>query len=154
MVGIPLEQTGKAAVMHTICKGGKQPKFNKYSGVVEWVNAVQLWVNLGGPDQNNLFLDQGERMTWYGGKTHYEDTPVIRRMLPKAQGGARQAPILLFCRLPHLTKKGSMAPYMFCGELEYVSHRAGHPLTFEWRLKDREGLGASKTFQRMLKSNT
>lgn len=39
-------------------------KFSKYSGVVEWQNAIVLWVNVGGRDYNNAFEDGGQRMTW------------------------------------------------------------------------------------------
>jgi len=39
-------------------------KFSKYSGVVEWRNAVLLWVNVGGRDYANAFADNGQRMTW------------------------------------------------------------------------------------------
>ncbi len=45
------------------CKG--VARFSKYSGVVEWANAVVLWVNVGGEDYSNTFLDGGRRMIWY-----------------------------------------------------------------------------------------
>jgi hypothetical protein len=49
--------------------GGKAPKFNKYSGVVEWRNALFIWVNIGFPNNeySNRFLDGGKLMTWFGG---------------------------------------------------------------------------------------
>ena len=42
-----------------------QARFSKYTGSLEWANAVVLWVNVGGPDYTNLFLERGAQMTWY-----------------------------------------------------------------------------------------
>ena len=58
---------GKAAVM-AMSNNGTAPKFSKYSGVVEWHNAVYLWVNIGGKTgYHNAFTEEGRFMMWYGG---------------------------------------------------------------------------------------
>ena len=70
ILGIPIENYGKAAVM-TAANRGLLPKFNKYSGVCEWRNSVFLWVNIGGGDSGNQYVNEfsegGRRMTWFGG---------------------------------------------------------------------------------------
>lgn len=150
LVGTTFEDTGKATVMQTICSVRRAPRYNKYSGVLEWDNAVMLWVNVGGQDYGNFFLEKGRKMTWYGGKSHYEDSPVIRRLLPAEKGGSA-APVLLFCRAPHAMKKSQQTPYLCCGQLEYVSHDPdARPLQFVWKLKDWARVAEAALFQRML----
>ena len=47
----------KAAVMEAIRRGGGgAPRFSKYLGIIEWRNAIVLWVNVGGPDYDNQFF--------------------------------------------------------------------------------------------------
>ena len=48
-MGQEYEQSGKAFVMQAINQRNACPKFSKYSGVVEWKNAIVLWVNIGHP---------------------------------------------------------------------------------------------------------
>lgn len=63
----PVDQFGKAAVM-SMSNGGTPPRFSKYSGVVEWRNAVYLWVNIGGKTgYHNTFSEGGRFIMWYGG---------------------------------------------------------------------------------------
>lgn len=67
-LGQHVTEYGKAAVM-ALCNNGSVPRFSKYSGVVEWKNALFLWVNLG-HDKNqypNTFSEQGKYITWFGG---------------------------------------------------------------------------------------
>ncbi len=69
-----MKNTGKAAVM-TLANCGTLPKFSKYSGVVQWNNAYFLWVNISPVPvaasssvvYENKFLENGRRMTWFGG---------------------------------------------------------------------------------------
>lgn len=46
---------------------GGRPRFSKYMGALEWKNAVCLFVNVGGAEYNNLFLDDGRMVTWFAG---------------------------------------------------------------------------------------
>ena len=71
-----------------------QTRFSKYSGSLEFKNAVVLWVNIGGNDYKNVFMDGGQRMTWYASARNDESTPVVQRLL------SGKEPILLFYRLP------------------------------------------------------
>ena len=97
-LGKEMVETGKAPVMQMMSATGAMPRYNKYSGVVEWVNCVMLWVNIGvenGFKYTNAFRESGRSMTWFGGSRHHEDTPVIRRLIR----GDKKAPTVLFCRL-------------------------------------------------------
>ena len=112
---------------------GRNARFSKYSGSLEWRNAIVLWVNVGGPDYKNLFFvppgeDGALHMTWYASPRNHEATPVVQRLIGSSRGGKDK--IVLFCRLPG-------EPYVCCGHLEYVSHVPGRqPLKFVWRLVD------------------
>jgi hypothetical protein len=69
-LGIPFAKTGKDAVMSACGENGKPPRFNKYSGVVEWVNSIFLWVNVGCKIRgqfDNKFRSDGKIITWFGG---------------------------------------------------------------------------------------
>ena len=57
------------------------PKFSKYSGIAEWRNCIYVFVNVGGKDYDNVFMDGGERMTWFAQPRHTLESPVIRRCL-------------------------------------------------------------------------
>ena len=77
----------KAAVMGAIrAQGRGAPRFSKYVGIVEWRNAIVLWVNIGGSDYDNQFFAEKNEsssmmMTWYAGSRMHRDTPVIRRLM-------------------------------------------------------------------------
>lgn len=74
---------GKASVMNIACQEKVQPRFSKYSGVVEWRNAIFFWVNIGGKDYANMFLRGGEAITWFAGNRHNPQTPIIRRVMKR-----------------------------------------------------------------------
>jgi len=134
----------KASVVAMLAGGSV--RFSKYSGALEWRNAVVLWVNVGGQDYNNVFLDDGARMTWFASAASHEDSPTIRRLIGSgaiADEGSRAA-VLLFCRLPS-------EQYICCGRLTYVKHDASkHPLKFVWALADFEQLRQSEAFRGLL----
>lgn len=116
-------------------------RFSKYSGSLEWKNAVVLWVNIGGSDYKNVFFDGGARMTWYASPNNHEGTPVVARLLSKGK-----ETVLLFCRLPGM-------PYVCCGRLEYVSHvPRRQPLKFEWALVDLPKLRGRPDFDELLQA--
>ena len=54
----------KRAVMNEAA-APKVPRFNRMSGIQEWVNAIFLFVNVEGDSYANLFLKAGEHMTWF-----------------------------------------------------------------------------------------
>lgn len=69
---VPVEHFGKAAVM-TLSNHGKLPRFSKYSGALEWLNCVYLWVNIGGTSgYSNAFSEHGRHMMWYGGSKMHQ----------------------------------------------------------------------------------
>jgi len=141
-LGKPVSSTfTKAAAVEAIT-GRKNVSFSKYAGSLEWRNAILLWVNIGGADYRNVFLDGGARMTWYASPKNNEGTPVVRRLL------AGKEAVLLFCRLQ---QEGSSEPYVCCGRLEYVSHDPSRqPLKFVWSLRDLETLRKSADFRELL----
>ena len=62
-MGTEIDAPVKAAIVE---KAHKNAKFSKYSGILEWKNAVFLWVNIqADADYPNKFLDGGRRMTWF-----------------------------------------------------------------------------------------
>jgi hypothetical protein len=143
----------KANVMAELSEKRTLPRFSKYSGVVEWQNCVVLWVNVGGSDYKNLFLDDGRRMTWFAGSKHHTGTPVIQRLLATAcqstaetgkgsgvRGGSdsvdkgvflgEKDQILLMCRV-------QPGAYVYMGRVSYDSHDdTQSPMQFTWRLDD------------------
>ncbi len=64
------------------------PKFNRMSGIMEWVNAVCLFVNID-PEKRNRYhnafmLDSSRRflyLTWYAQPRQNTQTPVIQRLM-------------------------------------------------------------------------
>lgn len=115
----------------------------RYSGSIEWSNAIFLFVNVGGSDYSNLFSDSGRRMSWFAGSRQDKTTPLIRRLLGKSA-----PPRLLFCRRQG---QDGASPYVYCGRVEYVQHYPdSHPLEVEWALADSAALGRSELFQELL----
>jgi hypothetical protein len=92
----PVEQFGKAAVM-SMSNGGSTPRFSKYSGVVEWRNAVYLWVNIGGKTgYRNSFSEGGRFIMWFGGsRMHAGGRSAHRNIL------ILKINLQLLCRLAH-----------------------------------------------------
>ena len=112
--------------------------------MLEWRNAIVLWVNLDGSN-NNLFSAEdggGMTMTWYASPRTTEKTPVVQRLIAAKDGTEASADtVLLFCRL-----KGE--PYVCCGRLGYVSHvPRRQPLKFVWRLRDMPQLHGKADFE-------
>lgn len=131
----------KASVM-ALAHGGRAPSFNKYSGAVEWANAVFLFVNVDG-EFNNVF--QGDELTWFGGARQHEGTPVIRRLLEEAVERR------LFCRA--VGGGGPASPYVYCGALDYARHQPDSaPLEVVWRLRHRDDLVRAPAFRALLSS--
>eukprot|EP01084_Bolivina_argentea_P180216 311340_1 len=90
-LGYPFAEFGKDHVM-TACSTTVKPKFSKMAAIVEWSNAVFLWVNIDGKEYDNVFqqVDGEMRMTWFGGSRHRIDTPMIQRLLQLREGDAMQ----------------------------------------------------------------
>ncbi len=140
--------TGKQCVMDLLTpEGSGYAKFSKYAGVVEWRNAVVLWVNVDGGDYDNLFLKGGSEMTWFAGSRVTAETPVMLRLIEAGKdvekrekgekGKGDTSEILLFCRL-----QGE--PYVFMGRVyhEWYETRR-HPIKMIWRLRDWEAIKES-----------
>jgi hypothetical protein len=146
LVGEHIEPIGgqvKGAVMRALNGGKVFPAFNKMSGIQEWRNCIALFVNVGGGCYENLFSDDGERISWFAQRTQHEGTAVVQRMI-KSQSGATTTPVVLFCRLPK-------QPYVCCGELVYESHDATRsPLAFTWRLQHYPELIIKPEFSELL----
>ena len=120
------------------------PRFNKYSGVQEWANAVALFVNVVPKDgesvhavlassattyggYHNLFARRGARMRWYAPKGQDESHPVVRRLVNAAEGGDGET-VLLFLRR-------ETEHYVFAGRVACSAVLPdSRPLQLEWDL--------------------
>ena len=118
---------------------GTRLSFNKYCGIQEWGNAVFLWVNLGSKDNTvvNDFLDDGKKITWFGGSKMYDDSPVIQKLLKLGKDATKsESNIVLWIRR-YDAKSKKFTPYICMGRLSYDSHMPGsHPLAFVCNLID------------------
>ena len=151
MLNKPMTETGKAAVVNYISTSSPNlPRnyfvendsvgFNKFSGVLQFQNAIVLWVNFSGKScsdsYENEFLENGREFTWFGGSKMTGDSPVIKRLAGSGED------IILWTRFCDGSKT---SPYVCLGRLEYVSHdEEVHPVKFVWRLKDYEELVLKK----------
>jgi len=123
---MPTDMLTKASVMLTAYPSSRA-RFSKYSGVVEWANAVFLWVNVGGTqcDYPNEMREGGQVLSWFGGSRHHEDSPVVQRLLTEKN-------VMLFVRFE---KEG----YSCLGRLATVKALLDrHPVSFLFRLLDYE----------------
>ena len=130
-----------------------QPKFNKYSGVVEFRNAVLLFINVNGSNYTNTF-DTPEKgpgagemqVTWFAQPTMHEGTPVVKRLTAQ---GARN-PTFLFCRA--VPERGPTQPYCACGQLALVDVDAARKgaIRFRFTLSAFEVLKTRRPFRDLL----
>jgi len=153
LLGVKVGEYGKAAVMAE-ANGGKVPRFNKYSGFVEWSDCIFLWVNLGEDggesSYSNIFSEGGRHITWFGGSRVYEDSEITKRLL--AYGNPQKDPkhpesIVLFVRL-----RGES--YCCLGRLEHREYNlTKHPIAFTWVLRDFDTLKEKRDFLDILKKS-
>jgi hypothetical protein len=100
---LPTDGSGamKLAAMQRLHGSQRQISFNKYSGVIEFQNCVALFMNVRGKaGYQNMFLEAGRVMTFYGAAGMTADTPAMRRILA-SQGSTAVTginDIVLFCR--------------------------------------------------------
>ncbi|CAN0045650.1 unnamed protein product, partial [Ectocarpus fasciculatus] len=147
VLGHPMSTFGKAAVM-AAANGGKEPKFSKFPGVVEWQNALFLWVNVAAPDNeyHNEFLEGGKAITWFGGSKMWRGCPKVQRLLSsigtQVQGEVSRSGqhdvVLLFVRVP----RGN---YISLGRVSCRSaDLTTHPIRMTWALEDFDRLTLSR----------
>ena len=139
----------KAAAMARMRGATSQPpRFNKYSGIQEFSNALALFVNVRGKagSYTNIFLDGGRRMTWFAQPTQTEETPVVRRLLACTDSGCA-SPVVLFIR-----EEG--CAYVFAGRLRCAQYYpASSPLKLIWELLDYDALQAQPDFVRLVRGD-
>ena len=143
MLGIPIDEYGKAAVMKMSLyptENAKCPRFNKYSGVAEFTNCVYLWVTYAqtkGKYENKFFSD-GRAMLWFGGSKMNPESRVIRRLL------SADAVVLLFVR-------ADGENYIPLGLVRALScNIASLPISVTWELLHFERLRENKNFRRII----
>jgi len=118
--------------------------FNKMSGILEWKNAICLWVNIGGACNNydNEFLDNGRLVTWYGGSRMHKETPVLVKLIERSRKKIKDIGVILWCRF---VSGSNTEPYFCMGRCELVSHEEdSHPVKFTFRLVDYEKINESE----------
>ena len=78
-----------------IAHSSSSVSYSKYSGTLEWKNAVFLWVNIqANADYPNKFYETGRRFSWFGGSKMNGETPLVKRLLRNKESD----PILLIIR--------------------------------------------------------
>jgi hypothetical protein len=130
---LPPEGSGamKAAVVYGLA--GTSCRFNKYSGICEFANAIVLFVNVGGENYANVFSRLTAKssiveMEWFAQPTMHPETPVISRLV------SANEPIVLFCRV-------AGQPFVCCGRLRHQSHQFNaRPMKFVFQLIDSKAL--------------
>lgn len=77
-----VNEYGKASIMQ-LSNNNVMPKFNKYPGVIEWLNCIYLWVNIDGisSDYPNVFSEEGKYMMWFGGSKMHKDSKLTQRLI-------------------------------------------------------------------------
>lgn len=164
-LGHQLEVSGKDAVISQMSRysslkdtneiaGSDRISFNKYSGVLEWKNALFLWVNLKSAicsksshssDQDsvrNEFFNNGRSISWFGGSKMTEDTPVIQRLIDMnvTAISKEQDAVILWVRYCMETSS-TLSPYICLGRCGYENHVIGsRPLKFSLSLLDYDKL--------------
>lgn len=147
-LGEPLAEFGKAHVM-AVANGGTLPRFSKLSGVAPWADGFFLWVNIsseaveGAGGYSNVFLDDGERMTWFGGGSMRPDSAVIRGLLLAGgeEGHKLGSSVVVFVRHPK-------QPYSCLGRVRLDScDLTCRPVRLVWKLVDFPHLILSAAFR-------
>eukprot|EP00397_Hematodinium_sp_SG-2012_P026714 GEMP01028018.1.p1 GENE.GEMP01028018.1~~GEMP01028018.1.p1 ORF type:complete len:338 (+),score=56.96 GEMP01028018.1:96-1109(+) len=99
--------TGRMSVLEMFVDREKV-KFNKYSGWLEFQNAVCLFVNAYSAF-DNCFRNEGSEMTWFVGGKHPKTAPILKRLTNPDET------VLLFSR----TK--AILPFIYMGKLRCLS---------------------------------
>ena len=118
-LGCPLSEFGKVAVIAQACTdaSGKVllPKFNKFSGILQWQNCLFLWINierkysdsLEGVSRSNCSLydnkfevisDSNCNLTWFGNSLMDMDS-VLTKLILQNMKDLNAPKILLFVRI-------------------------------------------------------
>lgn len=141
--GGPGNQAKRAVMLEACGLRGRTPTFSRMSGIQEWENAIFLFVNFGEEDFGNELLDGGRQITWYAQNRQTIASAQILRMIHHkkghmfAIGGKDNEADTVFlepCSIALICRRGA-DPYVWCGELTYVSHDVTvHPIKFVWSL--------------------
>ncbi len=149
-IGVP----NKDPVIRLLQPARVHARFNKFAGILEWRNAVVLWINKDSAQYENTFSADWSTVTWFMSESSTLETPAIQRLLhcgsaaaiDDSKTGAAAAPaaaeapppadILLFCR-----DQSTGDPYVFCGRVKYAQYFPQRfPVKFLFTLLDRERL--------------
>eukprot|EP00808_Paulinella_micropora_P005898 g53397.t1 len=83
----------KAAVMFWLNSGKVHPKYNRMSGITPWKNAICLCINIGGDNYDNVFFEEGRKMSWFASQTQHEGTPIVARLLDMGRQAKTQVKV-------------------------------------------------------------
>lgn len=149
------ETSTKAAVM-AVANHGTIPSFSKYSGTVEWKNAIFLWINYRAPSNEvqNEFSRGGRCINWFGGSQVYADSPIIQKLIEYSDATpcavdsevtlSGSPCVVLFLRCPK-------EKYICLGRVKYEAHDLDvHPVQFIWSFVDFGRLASRIEFQELL----
>ncbi len=164
-IGVP----NKDPVIRLLQPARVHARFNKFAGILEWRNAVVLWINKDSAQYENTFSADWSTVTWFMSESSTLETPAIQRLLhcgsaaavddrktgaAAASTAAAEAPppadILLFCR-----DQSTGDPYVFCGRVKYAQYFPQRfPVKFLFTLLDRERLMREADFCKLAGLNT
>ena len=150
-LGKHLPQPNKDPVIRLLQPARVHARFNKFAGILEWRNALVLWINKDSAQYENTFTDDCSSVTWFMSESSTLETPAIQRLLHcgAANAAARDAAdapppadVLLFCR-----DQSTGDPYVFCGRVKYAQYFPQRfPVKFLFSLLDREQLAREADF--------
>jgi hypothetical protein len=149
-------QAKRAVIIAANASTSHTPKISAMGGIKEWRNSIFLFVNLSAGSSNE-FVDGGRKITWYAQDKQSEFSAQVQRLIHHATGctyppaeessssGAAAGGVFLEpCSVCLICRLDAEEPYIWCGELEYVSHEPGsHPVKFLWSLKNFEALNSA-----------
>jgi hypothetical protein len=164
-LGGPGNQAKRAVMNESCAKTGVKPIFSRMTGIQEWSNAIFLFVNVSAESSND-FQEDGQLISWFAQNRQSEASAQVQRLIHHATGveypskeilpspvhEIRETIMLPPCAVA-LVCRLEGEPYIWCGELEYVSHdHNSHPLRFIWRLKDHALLTKQEQFLHLINS--
>jgi len=80
---------------------------------------------------------------WVSQNRHAREGKIGKILKNHQQDGAQ---VHLFVRKLRLTQRGKAAPFMYCGDVDFVDWESSKPITIRWRLKERVPKYLHETF--------
>ena len=171
VLGNPLKDFGKVAVITLACvaANGKSaiPKFNKFSGILQWKNCLFLWINverkytagsiIGNAGNGNSYDNEFDvisdtqcNLTWYGNNRMKLDSD-LTKLIMKNKVDPISSKVLLFVRIVG----ENYAPFglVQCLKYDIVNTPEGEQLKFTFQLMQFESIYCKQYVRSILIEN-